>query len=240
MERRMFVETLGLLTKLEKLVSVNQHIQPNTLLLENTQPYPGYYSQHEVDLEKPRTVFIVTKERYSIDEVLRLMYEARKIFNHQLDATPCKISIFSDSYYAIRVRHLKNFGMVKDFQDFLRGEGVVFLKHRAINDTATLEIQKLFNLEEIIAGVYQDLDESGERYISLSVKLDFGQFVKVTQAVKNNIDENNFDAALAVFYRKNGVVDAVRVFEPFISIHNLEKIRMAYEDQIRRLKLNEI
>jgi len=122
----------------------------------------------------------------------------------------------------------------------LRGEGVVFLKHRAINDTATLEIQKLFNLEEIIAGVYQDLDESGERYISLSVKLDFGQFVKVTQAVKNNIDENNFDAALAVFYRKNGVVDAVRVFEPFISIHNLEKIRMAYEDQIRRLKLNEI
>lgn len=240
MERRTFIETFGLLTKLEKLVSINQQVQPNSLLMENSQPYPGYYSQHEVDTEKPRTIFIATKEKYSVEEVFRLMYEAQKVLNHPIDATPCKITIFAERYHAIRVRHLKNFGMVRSFLEFLRGEGVLLHKYKAINDTATLEIEKLFSLEEIVEGIYQDLDESGERYISLSSKLDFGQFVKVTQAVKNNIDENNFDAALAVFYRKAGIVDAVRVFEPFISVHNLEKIRSAYEEQIKRLRLNEL
>lgn len=240
MERRLFIETFGSLTKQEMLVSINQHTQPNNLILENTQPYPGYYSRHEVDSEKPRTIFIVTKEYYSMESILRLAYEARRILDCNIDATPCRISVYTDSYFAIRARNFSNFSMVTDFQEFLKAEGVTFLKYRPINEIASIEIQKLFNLEEIIPDIYQDLDEAGERYIKLPNKLDFGQFVKVTQAVKNNLDENNFDAALAIFFRKIGIVDAVRIFEPFISIHNLEKIKHAYEEQIKRLKLKEI
>jgi|APDOM4702015159_1054818.scaffolds.fasta_scaffold00170_6 hypothetical protein len=240
MERRLFIETLGLLTKLEQVVSLNQHTQPSNLVLEITQPYPGYYSVHEVDKDTPRTIFLITKEAYSIEHILRLGYEACKSLKHQLDLTPCRVSIFADSYKGIRVKHLKDFEMLKQLQEFLKNEGIAFAKHRAINEEASIEIQKLFCIEEIVDGIYQDLDEPGERYVTLASKLSFGQFVKVSRAVKNNLDFSGFDAAQAVFYRKKGIVDAVRIFDPNISLHALEKIRATYEDQTKRFLLNEM
>lgn len=241
MERRTFIETFGILTKLEQMASIRQNFNPNLLIFENTQPYPGYYSKHDVDAEKPRTIFLAVKEKRSLQDILRLSFDAQAHFkNDRLDLTPCTISIFADSYNAIRVRHLRSFGRLADLCEWMKGEGISFMKYRQINETASLQIQKLFCLEEIVEGIYQDLDEPGERYVTLPKALTFGEFVKVTQAVKNNIDENNFDAALGLFFRKRGVADVVRIFEPFISIHNLEVIRLAYEQQIKRLALNEL
>lgn len=240
MERRLFIETFGLLTKLEHVMSLNHQRHPHALILEITQPYPGYYSAHDLDTDKPRTIFFVTKEAYSIEHVVRLGYEARKVLGCDIDVTPAKISIFADSYNAIRVKYLKDFDMMKALQDFLKAEGIAFLKYRRIDEEAAIQIQKLFCIEEIVEGIYQDLDEPGERYIALSSKLDFGQFRKVSEAVKNNIDYTGFDAALAVFCRKKGIVDAVRIFDPNIHLENLQKIRTVFEDQIKRLKLQEI
>lgn len=241
MERRTFIETFGLLTKLERVVSINQHKDPNTLILEIAQPYPGYYSSHDADTSKPRTMFLVTKERYSMKEALKLNLSAKNFLDYSnLEISPCIISIYAESYTGFRVRYLRDFKMVADIQSFMKSEGVTFQRYKPLNDTATIEIQKLYSLEEVVEGVYQDLDEVGERYIALSVPLTFSQFVKVTQAVKNNIEENNFDAALSLFYRKRGIEYAVRIFEPYISVHNLELIKKAYGDQIKRLKLNEL
>lgn len=238
MERRTFLETFGKLTKLEMVVSISQQTQPSYLILENCQPYPGYYN--EVDTDTPRAIFLVTKEKLSIEEVIRLKCDAQKVINHQFDASSCSISIFGDAYNAIRVRHLKNFEMLHDLVVFLKGEGVSLVKYKNISEVATITVHKLFNFEEIMDGVYQDLDEPGERYLTISEMLDFGQFVRVTQAVKNNVEIKNFDAALAVFFRKKEIVDAVRVYEPRISIQNLLLLQRSYEEQIKRLKLEEI
>lgn len=240
MERRLFIETFGLLTKLEHVMSLNHQRHPNALILEITQPYPGYYSAHDLDTDKPRTIFFVTKERCAIDHIIRLGYEARRVLKHDIDVTPAKISIYADSYNAIRVKYLKDFNMLKELQEFLKGEGVCFLRYKRIDEVAAIEIHKLFCIEEIVEGIYQDLDEPGERYITLSTKLDFGQFLKVSNAVKNNIDYTGFDAALAVFCRKKGIVDAVRIFDPNIHLENLQKIQTVFEEQIKRLKLQEI
>lgn len=240
MERRLFIETFGLLTKVEHVRSIDVGCQPKTLVLEITQPYPGYYSVHDIDTDTPRTVFIITREQYSVEHVIRLGYEAQRQLAHPVDLTPCRISIYADSYYGIRVKQLASFDMLKSLQEMLRNEGVSFMRYRPIDEMASIEIQKLFNLEEVLEGIYQDLDEPGERYIALSEKLDFGQFVKVSKAVKHNIDNPSFDAALAVFFRKHGVIDAVRIFEPNIHLDDLIKIRSVYEEQIRRLKLKEI
>jgi hypothetical protein len=240
MERRLFIETFGLLTKIEQVKSIDLHNHPNALVLEITQPYPGYYSAHELDTDAPRTLFLITREAYSIEHIVRLGYEARKAVNHPIDVTPCRISIFADSYYGIRVKYLENFGMLKTLQEFFKGEGISFLKHRPIDEAASIEIQKLFNVEEVVEGVYQDLDEPGERYVAIPSRLDFGQFLKVSKAVKNNLEYAGFDAAQAVFYRKRGVVDAVRIFDPSIHLDGLLRIRDAYEVQIRRLMLQEL
>lgn len=241
MERRTFIETFGTLSKFEKVQSLNRHLQPSVLVLEDSLPYPGYYSRHDPDTEKPRYIFILTREFYSMEKVLRFTYEARKVLNNpSLDVTPCRLTIFANAYSALRARHFHNFEMVDDFIAFLRDEGVSFVRYHEMDEMASIEVQKLYNLEEILPGIYQDLDEVGERYITLPCNLDFGQLMRVTQAVKNNLTENNFDAALSMFYRHNGIVDAVRIFEPFISVHNLEVIQNSYIEQIRRLKLKEI
>ena len=236
MERRLFIETFGLLTKVEHVRSVDLHNHPNVLVLEITQPYPEYHGEYEPDTDAPRTTFLITREQYSVEHIVRLGYEARKVANHPIDVTPCRISIFADCYYAIRVRHVENFGMVKTLQEFFKSEGMSFLKYKPIDEAASIEIQKLFNVEEITDGIYQDLDEPGERYVALSERLDFGQFLKMTKAVKDSLADVEFDAALAVFYRKKGIVDAVRIFGPGIHLDGLRKIRDAYEEQLKRLE----
>lgn len=236
MERRLFIETFGLLTKVEHVRSVDLHNHPNVLVLEITQPYPEYHGEYEPDRDAPRTTFLITREQYSVEHIVRLGYEAQKLVNHPIDVTPCRISVFTDCYNGIRVRHVENFGMVKTLQEFFKSEGMSFLKYKPIDEAASIEIQKLFNVEEITDGIYQDLDEPGERYVALSERLDFGQFLKVSKAVKDGLDRLAFDAALAVFYRKRGIVDAVRIFGPGIHLDGLLRIRDAYEGQIGLLK----
>ncbi len=233
MDTKHVIETIGTLTKIEDVESI--HVS-DWLILENSQPYPGYHSQFEADSERPRTLFFITKEKVSQEALLRKSTAIRQRFSQCFDATPCQITIYSDVYPGIRVKYLNNFSLIPELIRHYIDEGISFRKHRKISEAATITIYKYFCLEELSKGVYQDMDEKFERYVDVSQELTIDVFVKLSRIVKNNMANNNFDAALAVFHRKHGIVDGIRVFETNCTLDRLKEIQAEFEAQLKRLE----
>ncbi|SDB87240.1 hypothetical protein [Williamwhitmania taraxaci] len=233
MDTKLLLETIGTLTKVEDVDSIQVS---DWLVIENSQPYPGYHSQFDADAEKPRTLFFITKERIGKEILLRKSAIIRQRFDQCFDATPCQLTIYSDVYHGIRIKYLKNFSLIPELMRHYNDEGISFRKYRKISAAATITIFKYFSLEEISKGIYQDLDEKYERYVEISQELSIDVFVKLARIVRNNMVNNNFDAALAVFHRKHGIVDAVRVFESTCTLERLKEIQREFELQLRRLE----
>ena len=227
------IETMGTLTKIERVESIQVS---DWLVLENSQPYPGYHSQFDADSEKPRTLFFITKDKIAQETLLRKSATIHKRFSQEFDATPCQLTIYSDVYHGIRIKYLRNFSLIPELLRHYIDEGIVFRKYRKISEAATITIFKYFCLEVLGKGIYQDRDEKYERYVEISKGLTMDVFVKLNQLVKNNMSNSNFDAAMAVFHRKQGIVDAVRIFETTSTLERLIEIQKEFETQLKRLE----
>jgi len=58
----------------------------------------------------------------------------------------------------------------------------------------------------------------------------------MTEHVKHNIDDTNWDAALATIYRKTGIEDFIRIYsDQDFEIDTLNKIRKKYSQEIKKL-----
>ncbi len=233
MDTRVIIETIGTLTKIESVESLNVS---DWLVLENSQPYPGYHSQFEADFEKPRTLFFITKDKIDLETLIRKNEIVAKRFNQCYDATPCQLIIYSDIYFGIRIKYLRNFSLIPELMRLFTEEGISFRKPRRISESATITIYKYFRLEELTPTIYKDLDEKDERYVELPKELSMDEFVLLYRMVRNNMPNNNFDAALAVFHRKKGIVDGVRIFEANSSLERLTEIQKVFIEQLERIE----
>ena len=50
------------------------------------------------------------------------------------------------------------------------------------------------------------------KYFQAPMKLGWDEFEQMTMHVKRNIDDSNWDAALATIYRKTGIEDYIRIY----------------------------
>jgi hypothetical protein len=74
------------------------------------------------------------------------------------------------------------------------------------------------------------------KYFQVPVKLDWDEFEEMTKHVKRNIDDTNWDAALATIYRKTGLEDHIRIYcDKDSSMETLNKIRKKYVQEIKKL-----
>jgi len=72
MDKNVIIQTIGGIAKEEDLFTLTNHVMPNTFVLENEVPYPGYHGKNLPTDPIPISVFLVTKEKYSTEKILRL------------------------------------------------------------------------------------------------------------------------------------------------------------------------
>jgi hypothetical protein len=232
------IETFGAITKVETLTTIEHNILPNTLVLETVEPFPGYYERTLPDELKPHTIFLITKEIYPFEDVLR----ACQIVNAQLDnkynLTFAELIINNSMYTSVRIIDLDNFKIVSQLQDFLIRNGIPLRKKKAINNPAKITIHKPFIVKELKNDIYSDMENPNMFYIELPEKIDWEDFEALTRIVKNNLSNRSFDAALGVFYRKKGIIDAVRLFEAGINLDRAGVIKEKYEKEFSRIVNN--
>lgn len=228
------IESLGKIIKEETLQSVDYNVIQNTLVLENREPFPGYHGENLPFESKPESIFLITTRGYSPETVFRITQRLCK--QHQMDfnACPAEITLFNNSYSAIRIRGLNTYTSIADIQGYYDDEGITFLKHKKIKGTGLIKIEKVFRLEIIEDYYYKDLDDEFTYYFAIPYQFGWNLFKKVTYIIKNNIENRNFDGALCFIYLKE-ITDFIRIYAN-TDINRLKLIREKYLEEIKRFR----
>lgn len=236
MDKNTIIQTIGGVAKEETLFTLTNHIMPNTFVLENEVPYPGYHGKNLPIEAKPISVFLITKKKYSTEKILRITHIIKKYFEHPFDAVPGVICIQNDTIPCIRIKDLDNYDLIEELQKCFFSEGIQFMKKRNVSASAVIQLKKHFNISQIEEGIYKDIDDSSMLYIAIPRQLSWQLFVQLTQKIRNNIDKKmaNFDAALATIYTRE-ILDVVRIYAREMNTEWLKEIQNRYLEEISKL-----
>lgn len=231
---RILIETMGYIEKQVKLTPVESNIIPNTFVFESLHPFPGYHGENLPEKSIPSSLFLILNKEYSFEEILRITKKIKQKFNCDFNASTGNIYTKKSTYPCIRIKYLKSFTFLPELMMQYQEEGIKFAKSKAYNTDGIILINKTFLVENIEDGIYKDNFENSKSYIEVPVKLEWNEFVEMTTKIKNNIDNSNFDAALGVFYRNNGIVDVIRLYTGEREHEKVVQIRKMYLDCIKK------
>lgn len=233
------IETTGYIRKEEKLHTVKSNIIQNSLVLESPNPFPGYHGKNLPEQSEPGSLFFIVNNKYSFEELARITTRVKKYFKHDFNACQGFVKFKSSTYSCIRIKYLKSFALIPELQNLYIDEKVKFLHIRDIDDNALIEINKNFYVSNEQEYLYQDLKNEYKCYVELPTQSEWKNFTTIISDIKNNLDNNNFDAAQGVLYRNEGIVDVIRIFDKEKSAERMLKIREMYLERVNKSVLLE-
>ena len=90
MAENYIIETMGSISKEIEFENLKEKIIPGTLVLEAQEPFPGYH--HDVPMQtKPGTIYFVTTEIYTRENITRIGQDIKKIVNKNFDTATGEI-----------------------------------------------------------------------------------------------------------------------------------------------------
>ena len=232
MDTSVQIITLGSIFKQEIVKTLEVNIQPNTLVMELMEPFPGYHGKNLPSDPVPRSIFIATSRLYSDEEILRISEKIRTTGKTCFSATPAVVTVYKEDYPTIRLWGLESYDFIPELQESFKNEGIEFRKKKTIKDVALLNIKKAFHIQEIGEGIYIDIGTPKMFYLKIPY-ISWNLFEDITKHIKNNIVNNNFDAALGMFYMHK-MVDVVRLFGKEMEISELKMLRDKYIKEIEK------
>jgi uncharacterized protein (DUF2267 family) len=239
MKENSLIETFGTITKKEKLASIEESFSNGVLILENKIPFPGYHGDTIPDQKalSPDSVFMVTKQAYDEETIVRISHEIKKQFKKKFDTAPGFISLQNETAPCLRVKFLSDFSKIEKLVDLYKENGIQFAKYKNVNDyEAIIKVKKFFLLSMSVPGLYMDEDNLDFCYVQIPMHLDWETFEKLTLEIKRNMEDYKFDAALGTIFRKNCVVDVIRIFGKHIDHEKLGNIKDRYLKAVKKLK----
>jgi hypothetical protein len=231
----MIYQTLGALAKEETLKTVEHNVLPNSFVLESEEPYPGYHGANLPTGTRPEAIFLMIREKLSTEKIIRISQNIKTKTNLVFDAAPGKICIYNETYYCIRIRSIDSYEIIPDIQSNYVKKGIDFMKKKKVHAPGLIQLKKSFYLEELNEDVLQDLDDERMYYLRIGRQVSWEKFKHITQKIKNNIDNNNFDAALAAIYAKE-VIDLIRIYAKDLDTDRLNFLEEKYREELSKLK----
>lgn len=228
------IETRGVMIKEEKVKSLSEKIFSNSMVLENYEPYPGYYGKNVPNDVIPRSIFLILIREYDHMFLARTLQKVSKTGSHKCNGTYGYLDIEDHRYHCIRIKNLKCFEEIPIIQEKLSVHGVDFRRSKPINSLALITIDKTFLLERFDEGIYMDLAGEHKHYFDIPAPLTWEEFRDVTKSVKNNLSNNFFDAAIGYFWTINGPQDIIRIYDQKIDLERTKEIRKFYLNEIER------
>lgn len=223
----------AIIKKEEDVKTLSHSILKNTFVLEIIHPFPGYYyGGVEHKSTQPGNLFLVLKKRPSTEYFYRAITRAKKYCNYNLDAVLAEINLFNDSYPAIRLNGVEDYGNIIEIQEILAAEGFDFMRPKKVEAKAYLKVFKFINLE-VKGDVYHNADDPNFIFFPIDKEVNWKLFEKTTSKIRNSMKSLKFDVALAVFLRKGYLEDAVRVYCKGFTDEQVKQIQRMYLEELK-------
>lgn len=228
-------ETVGYITKKEIIASI-EHDTENALVLETRQPYPGYHGTTIPDHLRPMSLFLVTDKKYTGEHVIRATMAVKKNYPDYFDAVPGLVTVFNALMPCIRIKDMASYHNVDRLIAAYRSNGIGFAKDRKVDPfDGWIKIRKYFNLRVQDKGLYSDADVPSMAYFEIPGPISWEIFEEITHQLKPNVEYNNYDAALGVFFTPKGVIDNIRIYHQEIDMNDIVYLRGKYLEEIARV-----
>lgn len=211
MDYSQIIETIGSITKYEKLVSLTGGIEKNSLVLRSMQPYPGA----GVDETAPSQAshYIILRYRYAPEKINRINCIILKETNLSRYPSYGEIIYANQVLPCVRIKAEANPEKIQSVQKCLLKNDLQLMAYKEINADCKIKIFKTFKLAEIGDGLYRDLYDGEKIYIRVQSQLNWKRFEAIIKKIKFNIQEQEFDAAIGVIYRFTGPENVIRIFD---------------------------
>ena len=240
MEKSRIIETWGSIKKEERVRSLQLPMLPNQMILENYEPFPGYFGKNLPSEKPPRSIFLITAERYAAEQIARALKNVRTRMQHQCYGSFGYIEFSHSRYYCIRIKNLDCFERIRSIQEVLSNEGIKFMKHKDVDSVAIIKIYKNFLIKEVEQYVYEDQFENSKFYLTLPYYLSWYDFREVTKRVKQNMNNNLFDAAQGIIWNLDGPTDVVRIYDTKINSYRRKIIHDLYYSEMQKWKKDHV
>ena len=204
------------LEKQEKLIPFKfADIKLKELVLTDSNPFPGYYSEipGDPDASKPKFVFVAIKQGKGCyeDEVLRATWTIKKKLKYDFDANYGRFLIFNNMKPCIRIK-IKDYANVPEIIENLKNEGIKLEAAKKVSPyESNIKIRKYLTFKEIDEDIYT-ADDDYHYYIKISKHLKWKDFVDLIMSVRNSGDFGVFDAAQTSLYLKDEIIEFVRIY----------------------------
>lgn len=221
--QKLIIETVGTISKKEDLISFDN---PNQIMaFETAHAYPGYNGVVPQNYD-PNSLFLITKERYLTEEIFRVSQNVKESVKFSFDAAVSSVNYQNKRYPAIRLKELKNYSFIPELLQSYIDHGIDFEKKKSVKAVNTLiQVTRPFILEPVSDECYRDLKDDQMYYFTIPHLLAWDEFEKHILDVKYNAPGLNFDAAMALFYRAEKIVDAVRIYQESLTKKELQTIK---------------
>ncbi|HEX7411489.1 MAG TPA: hypothetical protein VF298_05040 [Bacteroidales bacterium] len=240
MEDKTHIESIGFIIKKEKLSTLASESKYQELVLEDLDPFPGFYDQYFLPLNenelKPRSVFFILKvsDVCQEDEYIRMTMHLKREYNIKFDAVPGNLTLFNKPTPCIRV-FMDDYNEIRELIDHYKNKGLVFAPNKDVKPYQSLiKLRRYFEMERMDKGIYHAADQHNTYYIEVPKCLEWDDFEQVTIAIRNNWDHKLYDAAQAAIYEKNGIVDMVRIYDKKTNLSNLQFLLEKYQYELSR------
>jgi hypothetical protein len=230
------IESVGILTKKEHLSSVENETNSNKLILESTQPFPGYYARHSDPTDRdPYSLFALTRLMYNDERIIRCIQAVKTKYNYSFDGAPGSVQYQNETFNFVRFKNLA-YSKVGEVLEHFKNAGIEFRKARKVSEYETIiRVRKFFSMKESHESVYQDLTDKHTSYIVLPANLRWNTFEKITMDIKYNMEDKNFDAAQTSVFAKEGLIDFVRIYDRDSCQGKLLHIKEKYIEAISKI-----
>ncbi|MDO9595862.1 MAG: hypothetical protein Q7J19_12815 [Lutibacter sp.] len=225
-------ELIGKIIIQEKIDTIDENKLPNTFVINVPDPYKNYYGRF-TEIVKPVSIIFVTKTPNSFEKILRVTKKINEKYHLNLDGAKCEVTMNSRKLDGVRVKGINRFHEIGQIQQYYKDEGYDFAKSEKFKSTEVLiRINRFFNVDEVEKGIYHSHDEDEVYYIEVPRYMTWDEFKKLTQEIKHNISDANYDIAKGIFYVNHGITEILRVVKPKASMELLKTIQQKYIEKL--------
>ncbi len=225
-------ELIGKIIIQEKIDTIDENKLPNTFVINVPDPYKNYYGRF-TEIVKPVSIIFVTKTPNSFEKILRVTKKINEKYDLKLDGAKCEVTMNSKKLDGVRVKGINRFHEIGQIQQYYKDEGYDFAKSEKFKSTeALIRINRFFNVDEVEKGIYHSHDEDEVYYIEVPRYMTWDEFKKLTQEIKHNIADANYDIAKGIFYVNHGITEILRIVKPKATLELLMTIKKKYIEKL--------